>query len=78
MNHKYPTPQLTGKILTMSDHEFTEWGMEQWAYIKPIQENDQPVFAIFLANGQRIGVESDRNIAMALVFQEDFTPLSLH
>ena len=78
MNHELPAIQPAGKMLAISDNYFAEWGIDQWVYIKPIQVDGRRVFAIFAANGQRMGLAGDRNTAMASVIQEKFTPLSLH
>ena len=78
MIYEYPTTQSAMKMRTISDSDFAEWGMDQLVYIKPTQKDGYRIFAIFAANGQRMGLAKNRNAAMALIIQEGFTPLSLH
>ncbi len=62
----------------MSLHDFTEWGVREVAYIKKIEFEGRPSFAIFAANGRQLAVTENLDVAYGLLFQNDLEPLSLH
>ncbi len=62
----------------MSAHAFTEWGVHNVAYIKPVDFEDKTVYAIFAANGRQLGLADNLNVARATVVQNDLEPVSVH
>ena len=62
--------------MTGNDLEF--WGLDEFAFIKPVVEQGQDVMGIFAADGQQIGYGPDRDIAIAMTIQNDLFPLSVH
>ena len=62
----------------MSLQDFTEWGLREVAYIKKIEFEGKPSFAIFAANGQQLAVTENLDVAYGLLFQNDLEPISLH
>ncbi|MBM3567532.1 MAG: DUF1150 family protein [Alphaproteobacteria bacterium] len=48
------------------------------AYIRPIAVDGRTGFAVHAANGERLGVFSDRIVAMAAARQHDLEPVSVH
>jgi len=63
---------------SMSLHDFTEWGVREVAYIKPVEMNGRTVYAIFAANGQQLAVTENLDAAHGLLFQNGLEPQGLH
>lgn len=72
---KTGVPQATPP---MSLHDFTEWGVREVAYIKKIEFQGKPAFAIFAANGHQLAVTENLDAAHGLLFQNDLEPFNLH
>jgi hypothetical protein len=71
----------TGKpdaALVMSAHDFSHWGAEHVAYIKPVEVNGVMAFGVFAANGQQLGLMETPDLAQAAAIQNDLNPLSVH
>jgi hypothetical protein len=64
------------KSMTNRDLEF--WGLDEFAFIKPVVEQGQDVVGIFSADGRQIGYGPDRDVAIAMTIQNDLFPLSVH
>ena len=62
----------------MSAEAFEHWGMEQIAYIKQTTLNGARVYAVHAANGQQLATAPARDLAAALVVQNELTPLDVH
>ncbi len=62
----------------MSLHDFTEWGVSQVAYIKRIEFEGKPSFAIFAANGRQLAVTENLEAAHGLLFQNGLEPQGVH
>ncbi len=63
---------------SLSVQDFTDWGLTNVAYIKPVEMNDRTVYAIYAANGQQLGLVETLDGAHAALFQNDLEPISLH
>ncbi len=62
----------------MSLHDFTEWGVSQVAYVKKIEFEGKPSFAIFAANGRQLAVTENLEAAHGLLFQNGLEPQDVH
>jgi hypothetical protein len=62
----------------MSVQDFTEWGLTQVAYIKPIEMDGRTIYGVFAANGQKLGLVENLNAAHAALFENDLEPVALH
>ncbi len=62
----------------MSLHDFTEWGVREVAYIKNIEFEGRPAFAIYAANGRQLAMTKNLDAAYGLLFENDLEPVSLH
>ncbi len=60
------------------DANFADWGLDDIAYIKRDIVNDEPVWAIYGAEGSRMGYAAERDVALAIIAQNDMTPMSVH
>jgi len=58
--------------------EFIYLGLDEIAYIKPVEENGEHVFGIFAADGEQIGVAPEYKLARAMSIQNDLYPVSVH
>lgn len=66
------------KTLPMSVQDFTEWGLTQVAYIKPIEMDGRTIYGVFAANGQKLGLMENLNAAHVALFENDLEPVALH
>jgi hypothetical protein len=65
-------------LATTSAADFSHWGLDHVAYIKPETIDGERVYAIHAADGQRIGVASGREEALVGVRHNDMDPYSVH
>lgn len=65
-------------IRDISTHDFATLGVEDVAFVKPVQTDGVTAYSIHAADGTEIGLISDRNVAYAAVRQHDLEPLSVH
>jgi len=68
-----PPPQLV-----MSEKAFAEWGLADVAYIKQETLNGQSAYVIHAANGEQMAATENRDLAAALIVQNDMTPVDVH
>lgn len=63
----------------MSNQDFLAFGLEDIAYVKPLEEeNDDGAFGIFAADGTRMAVMASEDVAIATIRQHDLQPQRLH
>ncbi len=63
---------------TMNAEAFAHWGLNEVAYIKQTELNGVPVYAVHAANGDPLATAPARNVAAALVLQNELTPVDAH
>ena len=62
-----------------SVRDFAMLGVGDIAYVKPVIDDGNTVFAVHAADGSEIAlVKADRDVAFAAVRQHDLAPLSVH
>lgn len=61
-----------------SERELLAFGAEDTAYVKPVEEDGQTVYAIFQGDGTQIGAAPSRDLAFAAIRQHEMEPLSVH
>jgi hypothetical protein len=69
---------INDKLRQISPQEFALLGMQDLAYVKRVVVDDEPVFAIFAADGTQVALMPDRNVAFATVRQHEMQPVSVH
>ncbi len=71
---------MTGldSILRFTARDFEALGLEQLAYVKPVEVDGRTAFAVHAADGTEIAVMSDREVARATIRQYDLEPVSVH
>jgi hypothetical protein len=62
----------------MSAHELGLLGMQDIAYVKQVVVDGRDQFAVHAADGTRIAVMANRDVAFAVVRQHDMEPVSVH
>ena len=70
--------QQTERLQPMSVPEFSQLGVGQVAYIRPLVVNGMPAFGIYSAAGQQLAVVPTRESAVGIVRQNEMEPASLH
>jgi hypothetical protein len=64
--------------MQLSSQAFAALGIEDVAYIKPVQREGKAMIAVHAADGTELAVADSRDVAMAFVRQNDLEPLSAH
>jgi len=62
----------------MPAQAFAEWGVGQFAYIKPFEVNGEHLYGVFAANGEQMGIMQSFPVAQAAVVQHGLEPMSAH
>jgi len=70
--------QFIEGLRQLSAQELGLLGMNDVAYVKPIVDNGTLSFAVHAADGTRIAVITNRDLAFAVVRQNDMEPVSVH
>lgn len=63
--------------IPMSSQAFANWGSEAFAYLKPELEGSISGYAIYAADGRHLAFTENRDIAKALVIQNDLIPVDI-
>jgi hypothetical protein len=62
----------------ISTQDLMVLGLNQLAYIRPVVENGQHLFAVHAADGTRLGLLPTRDIAVSALLEHDLEPVALH
>ena len=62
----------------ISGKSFAHWGLNKIAYIKQTELNGVSVYAVHAANGEPLAAAPARDVAAALVIQNELTPVDAH
>ncbi|NBC31408.1 MAG: DUF1150 family protein [Alphaproteobacteria bacterium] len=62
----------------MSAQDFAAFGLHEVAYVKRVEDEDETGYAIHAADGTRLSLMEDRDVAMATIRRNDMEPLSAH
>lgn len=62
----------------MSPQDFQVFGLEDVAYVKRIDAGGNATFGIFAADGTRMAVMANEEVALATIRQHDLQPHRLH
>ena len=81
MTHDKEKPDLLRTfvdIRNLSANELMDLGGEGLAYVKPVVVNGTHLYAIHAADGQKLALAQNRDLALATVRDNDMEPLSVH
>ncbi|MEX0921567.1 MAG: DUF1150 family protein [Rhodovibrionaceae bacterium] len=62
----------------MSSQDFLAFGIQDIAYVKALDGEQRGTFGIFAADGTRMAVMANEDVAFAAVRQHDLQPQRLH
>lgn len=62
----------------LSFKEFTLLGLEEFAYVRPVEENGNTGYGIFAADGTQVGAAPSAEVARAIIIQNDLEPMLVH
>lgn len=65
-------------LRTLSRRDFAIMGVQDIAYIKPIDADDGTAYEVHAADGTPIAVFTNREVAIAAVIQNGLEPVSAH
>lgn len=68
----------TERAIQIPPRDFMLLGIEQMAYVKPVEIDGHTAFAVHAADGTEIAVLAQRDLAFATVRQHDLEPVSVH
>jgi hypothetical protein len=63
---------------TMTRQDLQSWGVDHVAYVKTIEYEGKPAYAIHAADGTQMAIVGKREVAFAAVRQHDLEPVSAH
>ncbi len=70
--------QFIEGLRQLSARELGLLGVNDVAYVKRIVDDGSEAYAVHAADGTRIAVLANRNLAFAVVRQNDMEPVSVH
>lgn len=59
-------------------HDLANLGIGEVAYVRNVEVNGEPAFAVHGADGRPLVVAANREVAFAVTRQNDLEPLSVH
>ena len=62
----------------LSAEDWTDFGVNDLAYMKQVTQEGEPRYVIHAANGTRLAVMDTREVAEAAIVQNELEPLSVH
>jgi hypothetical protein len=65
-------------LRAISANDLAILAVDNVAYIRKVEIEGQPMYAIHAANGDRLGLAAGREAAFATVLANDLTPVSVH
>lgn len=65
-------------LRNLSEPAFAALGNGAVAYVKAVVVDEQPAFAVHGADGRPLAVVAERDLAFAVILQNDLEPLSVH
>lgn len=70
--------QISEHMRHMTANDLAMLGMQDIAYVKPVEVDGKAGFAIHAADGTQMALTGDRDIAFAVVRQNELEPVSVH
>jgi hypothetical protein len=70
--------QTIEQMRSMTANDLAMFGMQDVAYVKPVTVDGNAGYAIHAADGTQMALIGDRDIAYAVVRQNELEPVSVH
>lgn len=64
--------------LEITTNDLMAMGMNDIAYVRPVEVEGKPAFMVHAADGTQMAVFADREVALAAVRRHDMEPFSVH
>ena len=71
-------PVGTFDIRHISVEQLAELGVSRIAYVKPVEMDGKAGYAIHAANGAPMALTEDRDVAIAVIVQNEMMPALVH
>lgn len=68
----------TVERVQMTAQELAVLGVQNVAYVRPVDHEGEPAFGIFSADGTQMAIAANRDLAFAVIRQNDLEPASVH
>lgn len=65
-------------IRHISTAQLAQLGLQQIAYVKPVEVNGASCYAIHAADGTPMAIAGDRDVAVAAIRQHEMVPAQVH
>lgn len=66
------------KLVAMSQTDFATLGLNDIAFVKPIEVEGKAAFGIHAADGTPMAIFPNHDVAFAAIRQHDLEPVSVH
>jgi hypothetical protein len=70
--------QASNSLKNLSLTDLLTFGLNNIAYLKPVQVNGQSVYAIHAADGSQLALVANREVGFAAMIEHDLEPVPLH
>jgi hypothetical protein len=70
--------QTTEQMRLMTTNDLAMLGMQDIAYVKPVTVEGTAGFAVHAADGTQMALIANRDLAFAVVRQNEMEPVSVH
>jgi hypothetical protein len=70
--------QTTEQMRQMTANDLAMLGMQDIAYVKPVVVDGTSSFAVHAADGTQMALIANRDLAFAVVRQNEMEPVSVH
>ena len=70
--------QTTEQMRQMTTNDLAMLGMQDVAYVKPVVVEGNPSYAVHAADGTQMALIASRDLAFAVVRQNEMEPVSVH
>jgi len=70
--------QTTEQMRQMTTNDLAMLGMQDIAYVKPVTVEGAAGFAVHAADGTQMALIANRDLAFAVVRQNEMEPVSVH
>ena len=76
--HAYAAIGIETEQNWMTQFDLAAWGMEDVAYVKPVEVDGDAVYGIFAADGTELTTVDNRDEAFVTIRQNELEALSVH
>lgn len=78
MTQHNETTDVRDLMRNLSRQDFLNLGVSQIAYVREVEVENKPAFAIYGADGSQINIAETTDGAASLLIQNDLEPITVH